>query len=289
MWKVVVLSLCVFLALAGSLGAAGISYEGELSMSGAPADGWFDLRFQVFDRRDGAGAKALGAEVLIPGVRVTDGRFRVEIDSGDDPGDASELWLEIGVKRAGAFGDYTTLQPRQRLHLPGAPDRASKAATVPTGGVVFFDFTVCPDGWSEYLPARGRFLVALPAGGTVGATFGTPLTDLEDRKHTHTLSASATSPAAGSHNHAWSRLFINGAGDRVWTSHNAQGSEIMVTAWGNGIGNEGSGIYPLAAQPTQTFYTNLSGSHSHDITVTGSSGEASTWLPYAQLLACRKN
>jgi hypothetical protein len=172
---------------------------------------------------------------------------------------------------------------------PMSAELANKAATIPAGGVVFFQSNVCPAGWSEYVPARGRYVLGVPTGGTLGATYGTPLANLEERNHSHSVSSSATTQMSGSHNHAWSRLFINPAGDRVWTSYNAEGTEVFLINWSNGVGNEGSGYYPLAASPTQTFHTYYSGVHQHDVQVVGSTGEAASYLPYIQLLACRKD
>ena len=276
------------LAVTGWLGATDISYVGELSMHGVPANGWFDIRFQVFDHKGSEEANALGGEILVPGVQITDGLFRFEIEPGVDFGDRSEIWLEIGVRQANAFGNYTTLEPRQKV-VVGAPNPIASKSAVSTGGVVFFDSTVCPNGWSEYLPARGRHVLGLPFAGTVGATFGTPLTNLEIRTHDHPLASSATTSTAGQHGHAWSRLFINGEGKTVWVSHNANGGEVFLTAWGNGMGGEGSGYYPLTAQPTQTFYTTHNGSHAHNVNVTGSTEVGASQLPYVQLLACRKD
>lgn len=35
---------------------------------------------------------------------------------------------------------------------------------VPTGAIMAFDLTTCPSGWSEYTPARGRFLRGIDNG-----------------------------------------------------------------------------------------------------------------------------
>src|SRR4051794_33055038 len=46
-------------------------------------------------------------------------------------------------------------------------------AVAPAGAVMFFDLASCPDGWSSFDSARGRYLVGLPSGGTAGAAVGT--------------------------------------------------------------------------------------------------------------------
>ena len=57
----------------------------------------------------------------------------------------------------------------------------------PSGGVVFYDSTSCPAGWSEYTPARGRTVVGLPDGGTLNGTVGSTFADQEDRAHSHAV------------------------------------------------------------------------------------------------------
>jgi len=46
---------------------------------------------------------------------------------------------------------------------------------IPSGAVIFFNLASCPQGWRELTSARGRYIVGLPAGGTLGATVGTAL------------------------------------------------------------------------------------------------------------------
>lgn len=59
------------------------------------------------------------------------------------------------------------------------------------GVVLLFDSSSCPRGWTELPAAAGRYLVARPAGGIVGGTAGTALSDLENRavgRHEHGVS-----------------------------------------------------------------------------------------------------
>lgn len=61
---------------------------------------------------------------------------------------------------------------------------------VPAGTVAFFNLAVCPAGWTELTSARGRYLVGLPAAGTLAGTAGTALSNLEDRpvgQHLHNI------------------------------------------------------------------------------------------------------
>lgn len=40
-------------------------------------------------------------------------------------------------------------------------------SATPAGAVMAFDLSTCPDGWSEYLPARGRFIRGVDSAGTL--------------------------------------------------------------------------------------------------------------------------
>ena len=126
---------------------------------------------------------------------------------------------------------------------------------IPPGAVMFFNLASCPNGWSELAAAKGRYVVALPSGGTVAATAGTPLTNQENRpagQHTHTI----TDPG-----HAHS--YVNNA---IFQSY--CGSNFCQTQYG-------------AAQTT--------GSSTTGITVDTYGTVAGTNAPYIQLLMCQKD
>ena len=62
----------------------------------------------------------------------------------------------------------------------------------PPGTVMLFKLSSCPAGWTELTEARGRYLVGLPSGGTLGGVAGTALTNIENRsvgQHTHALTS----------------------------------------------------------------------------------------------------
>ncbi len=66
---------------------------------------------------------------------------------------------------------------------------------VPAGGVMPFNLTSCPSGWSELTAARGRVILGLPSGGGLGATQGTALSVANPTRtitdvpaHSHSLS-----------------------------------------------------------------------------------------------------
>jgi hypothetical protein len=115
------------LAVDGSVGTA-FTYQGRLSDAGTPANGDYDLQFNLYN--DSAGGSSLG-QVKINGVPVSDGLFAVLLDFGSNAFNGDERWLEIAV-RPGSGGSYTTVSPRQ-LHSP-AP-YAIYASTAPWSGL----------------------------------------------------------------------------------------------------------------------------------------------------------
>jgi len=89
------------------------TYQGELQDAGAPANGTYDLQFELFDVA--SGGAIIGSAVLVDNAAVTDGMFSVELDFGSGPFAGDQLWLEIGVRDGASSGGFTGLLPRQKL------------------------------------------------------------------------------------------------------------------------------------------------------------------------------
>jgi hypothetical protein len=108
-----------------------------------------------------------------------------------------------GVSRSGqidgiaATADATPDVPYAQLRVcRKTSDPGERAA--PSGVIAFFA-GACPAPWNP-APSTivGRYLVALPPGGTAGRTFGgEPLTSGELRAHTHTATGSVAAPSHG--------------------------------------------------------------------------------------------
>src|SRR5215212_10247317 len=50
----------------------------------------------------------------------------------------------------------------------GAPGASGVDASAVSGQVAFFDLGACPAGWSVYAPGAGRYVVGVPANGSLG-------------------------------------------------------------------------------------------------------------------------
>jgi len=91
-------------------------------------------------------------------------------------------WVHLLAGVAVCLSLGLTLGRRATAETPGQ-DR------VPKGTVAFFSFDDtggnCPAGWVSATQVQGRLVVAVSQPPDVGVMVGTPLSDQEDRTHTH--------------------------------------------------------------------------------------------------------
>ena len=126
----------------------GFTYQGHLNDGGAPANGAYDMIFNLYD--DATNGTVLGTFSIFGAVPVTNGRFTVELNShgefGTNAFKGEARWLQIGVRTNSnnALNPWIHLSPRQALHsTPQAmfaqnasnADNASIAATVADGAI----------------------------------------------------------------------------------------------------------------------------------------------------------
>jgi hypothetical protein len=96
---------------AAPLGSA-FTYQGQLTDSGAPATGNYDLRFLLFDAPTGGGI--IAGPVTNANLAVTGGLFTATLDFGEGAFDGPARWLQIGV-RTNSSDPFTPVLPRQPL------------------------------------------------------------------------------------------------------------------------------------------------------------------------------
>jgi hypothetical protein len=104
------------------------TYQGRLTQNGAPANGNFNLTFQLFDA-DGAGLQ-VGSTVNLPGFPVSDGLFTVSLAF---PGafSGTQLWLQVSV-------NGIPLLPRQAVATTPVAQFALNGGVIsgPAGGAL---------------------------------------------------------------------------------------------------------------------------------------------------------
>ena len=98
---------------------ATFTYQGQLTESGVPANGFYDFMFRLFDGPDGGDPIPIGdtPSLVLLHQNVRHGLFSVPLDFGSAVFlEHDELWLEIAVKPAEFTPvGFTILAPRQRV------------------------------------------------------------------------------------------------------------------------------------------------------------------------------
>ncbi len=137
--KALSVSVCTSLALALGLLCASLfpayavnptsafTYQGLLLDAGAPANGSNDLRFVLFDAA--TNGLAIGANITLEDVTVSNGLFTVTLDFGAAAFDGSDRWLEMRVRPGASVGLFTTLAPRQKINAVPYAVKAGNAET----------------------------------------------------------------------------------------------------------------------------------------------------------------
>jgi hypothetical protein len=207
-----------------------------------------------------SGTKQLAACYKKRGAAKGDMRFLPKASSKCKRTEKKITWNQTGPQGpAGATGAPGATGER------GLPGESGVGSASP-GAVGFFDLASCPTGWSEYVNARGRYVVGLQPGGVGGAQVGTPLSPQQNRivgQHSHGI----TDPG---HSHG-----INGSGASLRVPN------AIVSFNGRG---------PISTLPPapNAFTTGIMPANT-GVQVQSAGGTPGTNAPYVQLLACRKD
>ncbi len=120
----------------GNVAAQGTSftYQGRLTLDGAPVDGEVDARFRLYDAA--VEGVATGPPVAFDGLTVSGGLFTVTLDFGAHAFNGQPRWLEIAID-AEQDETFDTLSPRTAiLPVPYAMhSTTSVALRSPSGGL----------------------------------------------------------------------------------------------------------------------------------------------------------
>jgi hypothetical protein len=174
----------------GELGSA-FTYQGRLKQSGRPAEGVFDLSFELF--ADDTGTSTLGT-VCIDNITVTNGLFAIELDFGVGAFVGAKRWLEISARADSGdacdanTGTFTTLSPLQQITPAPQAHYAREAGTL-IGGINDPDADP-KNELNTTLSLNGTVLQLSDAGGTITAD----LSSLQDGIGTDNQTLSFSSP-----------------------------------------------------------------------------------------------
>ena len=120
LWLLILLliSLVAWAASGGALAqqqTTKFTYQGKLNSGGSPANGSYDLQFQLFDAAAGGTLQGSPNTIVVVPVAVSNGVFTVQLDFGNSAFPGADRFLEIGVRLQGDVNPYTILSPRQQL------------------------------------------------------------------------------------------------------------------------------------------------------------------------------
>jgi hypothetical protein len=88
------------------------TYQGRLNVNSSPANGSYDLTFNLYNSSYGGSPATTG--LTIPAVAVSNGLFTTTLDFGGGVFNGTTYWLEIAARTNGS-GPFVTLATRQQL------------------------------------------------------------------------------------------------------------------------------------------------------------------------------
>ena len=123
----IITAAAIFVTSALRAQLSAINYQGRLNDAGLPANGWFDVRFSLYDAL--SSVIQVGPVLTNRAVAVNDGFFSATLDFGPNVFTGAARWLEIAVRTNGN-GSFTLLNPRQPMNPVPYALFASNAAIV---------------------------------------------------------------------------------------------------------------------------------------------------------------
>jgi hypothetical protein len=143
-----------------SVEGSGFTYQGQLQLGGAPANGQFDLIFSLYDAA--TGGNLASAPITLTNQTVSSGLFTASLDFGQSVFYGDGRWLQIAIRSSGG-GSFTTLSPRQPI--TPAPFALSSTWQGTSGKPFPYNPLPQPDMLTTIGPAG-------PAGGGTSITVG---------------------------------------------------------------------------------------------------------------------
>ncbi|MBL4591956.1 MAG: hypothetical protein JKY96_08355, partial [Phycisphaerales bacterium] len=243
----------VIAALAGSAHAEPFTYQGSLIEAGVPANGSYDMIFQLADSASGGFALASDS---VNNVSVTDGIFTVEIDFTSSLMNSSSRWLAITV-------EGTPLTPRVRMR---ETPRALNAVRANSAGSLETPFSIIDSSSTVFeiisTSSAGTAIRGVHSSnsGTTPAIAGTSQSTSSSAIGIYGAiapdSPGGLSAGVRGRNHGQGSLGIG-----VYGSHDAGGWGVYGTApTGRGVmglSTSGTGVYAQTSNSRGLFATHL--------------------------------
>jgi hypothetical protein len=228
-----VAALCTINAFATEPLGAGFTYQGRLNDGGAPANGNYDLIFNLYDAP--TNGNVLGSFSIFGAVPVTNGLFTLELNSygefGPNAFNGQARWLQIGVRtnNNNAGNPWVYLAPRQPLDPAPHALYALNAGNSINASFATNASSASSVAWANITGIPAGFADGVDNDTTYSAGAGLNLSGANQFSVNYGGSGVATTAARSDHGHF-------GA---VWGGNQSFGLGLSVT---NGAAN-GAGLY----------------------------------------------
>ena len=174
--KLSVIAFSVLLQVMLLIGASAVAaqttaftYQGRLTDGGNPANGVYDIRFELYP--DAINGLALSEPIIYPTLEVTNGVFSVRLGFSEELFTGEPRYIEIGIRPAGSPDLYTILSPRQPILSVPYAVRSLTAASAENsnqlGGVAASGFI--QNGSSQQAATNFNISGTGTLGGTLNA------------------------------------------------------------------------------------------------------------------------
>jgi hypothetical protein len=257
----------------------GFTYQGRLNDGGAPANGNYDMIFNIYD--DPVAGNMIGSFSIFGAVPVTNGLFSVELNAfgefGTNAFSGQARWLEIGVRtNSNALANFVYLNPRQPL--TPAPQaifalnasnamNASFAANVADGSVTGSKLAPGALAWTNLAGLPPGFADGVDNDTHYGAGPGLSLNGSNEFNVNFGGSGSANTAARSDHQHFGANWSGNSSGYGLTVVNNSTTGTGIYGQQGTGSGqfypfgytaaiwgeaSQGDGVYGASGSSTGT-------------------------------------
>ena len=113
------------------------TYQGQLQDAGSPANGSFDMEFQVFPSP--LGGLQIGVTDTRLAVEVANGLFSTEVSSLNGVALGSNLYLAIAIRPTGSADAFTPILPRTRITVAPLAQRSLSERWTQVGSALTTD------------------------------------------------------------------------------------------------------------------------------------------------------